>query len=113
MAISMVEQRSSLRNPLELPVQLTHSGACKHVCCLKDLSLGGMFILCKALDDLLGKDIDIRLVLPSDTDDEKEYRLTVRVVRVTQDGVGVSFSRTDTTSFRTLQKLIKLNKKEH
>lgn len=101
-----MENRWSDRRELQLDVDVFRDGAKLCTCQSRDVGLGGAF-LDMQLGDSLAEDENLELVfhLMSEQNPIK-HNLHAKVVRVTNDGVGLKFHDFDTSVFRSLQEIM-------
>ena len=103
-AVNHVENRWSQRRPLNVSVDVMVGNAKLASCRTKDVGLGGVFLY---LDEDVQPDKDVDLELYFVVSDKPKQKLRGRVVRNTQDGIGLIFRDFDTGSFRALQEIMR------
>lgn len=101
-----MENRWSDRRELQLDVDVFRDGAKVCSCQSRDVGLGGAFLDMQSSEPL-AEDENLELVfhLMSETNPIK-HNLHAKVVRVTNDGVGLKFHDFDTSVFRSLQEIM-------
>ena len=87
----MSDRRKNLRVPVEMDVVLNYRERV-FVCTVRDLSLKGAFVHA-APDEMPYRNADIELGLSLTRNGEcTHYRIPGNIKRITDDGVGISFS---------------------
>ena len=101
-----MENRWSDRRELQLDVDVFRDGAKVCSCQSRDVGLGGAFLDMQSSEPL-AEDENLELVfhLMSEKNPIK-HNLHAKVVRVTNDGVGLKFHDFDTSVFRSLQEIM-------
>ena len=101
-----MENRWSDRRELQLDVDVFRDGAKVCSCQSRDVGLGGAFLDMQS-NEPLAEDENLELVfhLMSEKNPVK-HNLHAKVVRVTNDGVGLKFHDFDTSVFRSLQEIM-------
>ena len=106
-----MELRSCLRSPLKLPITLSTQNS-EVTCITTDFGMGGMFIELENSDFKAGQSAQIMFSLQQDNG-ERTHRLNAKIAHLADGGLGLSFSQPDTSSFRTLQELLKYTKRQN
>jgi c-di-GMP-binding flagellar brake protein YcgR len=106
-----MELRSCLRSPLKLPIKLATNN--KEVNCItRDFGMGGMFIELEDGSLKAGEETQVIFSIHHDTGD-RTHKLSAKIAHLSDGGLGLSFSKPDTATFRTLQELLKYTKKQN
>jgi len=101
-----MEHRWSDRRELQLDVEVFRDGAKICSCKSRDVGLGGAFL---DLDSScpVGEDDNLELVFHLISEHNPiKHSLHARIVRVTDEGVGLKFHDFDTGVFRSLQEIM-------
>ncbi|PCH84659.1 MAG: hypothetical protein COB26_05150 [Piscirickettsiaceae bacterium] len=106
-----MELRSCLRSPLKLPITLTTNDT-EVTCITRDFGMGGMFIELDNSPLKAGQSAQVVFSLYQDSG-ERTHRLNAKIAHLADGGLGLSFSQADTSTFRTLQELLKYTKKQN
>ncbi len=106
-----MELRSCLRSPLKLPITLTSNNT-EVTCITRDFGMGGMFIELENKHLKAGETAQVVFSLYQDSG-ERTHRLNAKIAHLADGGLGLSFSQADTSTFRTLQELLKYTKKQN
>ncbi|WP_455201173.1 PilZ domain-containing protein [Kaarinaea lacus] len=101
-----MENRWSDRRELRLDVDVFRDGEKVCTCQSRDVGLGGAFLDLE-LAHSIGQDDNVELVfhLPSGQRLVK-HNLHAKIVRVTNEGIGLKFHEFDTGVFRSLQEIM-------
>ena len=103
--ISMNEQRWSQRRSVSLSVDVLDHGSLITTCHSRDVGLGGVFL--EADKDCFMKNQLVDLCFFLGEDNSVKHILKAKVVRVLNGGAGFKFKDFDTSSFRTLQEIMR------
>ena len=115
-----MENRWSDRRGLELGVEVYQAGDKLMTCRSKDIGLGGTYLMVSS-DDVdvedhqfaLDADSDVELVFHiNDGSLDTKYYLHAKVIRVSENGIGLKFHDFDTSVFRSLQELLNYKGKQ-
>lgn len=106
-----MELRSCLRSPLKLPITLTTNDT-DISCITRDFGMGGMFIELEDSHLKEGEPAQVIFSLYQDSG-ERTHKLNAKIAHLADGGLGLSFSQADTSTFRTLQELLKYTKKQN
>ena len=99
------ERRWAARSPLKIRVNLYRNGSLIRHSISTDFSLNGMFIRCHQADMRIGD--EMALAIPDVYDGtEKWYPMQVKVSRITESGVGMTFCHHNCQSFCCISKLV-------
>ncbi len=101
-----MENRWSDRRELRLDVDVFRDGEKLCSCQSRDVGLGGAFL---DLDPNhpVGQDDNVDLVFHLATGEGPvKHSLRARIVRITEDGIGLKFHEFDTSVFRSLQEIM-------
>lgn len=102
----VMENRWSDRRELQLDVEVFRDGTKICSCQSRDVGLGGAFLNLES-SNAFGEDDNIELVFHLISGQSPiKHNLHARVVRITNDGVGLKFHDFDTGVFRTLQEIM-------
>ena len=102
-----VDRRWATRSGLKIRVNLYRKGAIVRNSIAKDFSLNGMFLRCHNADLQVGD--ELALAIPEESDGaEKWYPMLVKVTRVADSGVGMTFCQHNNQSFSCISKLIRV-----
>ena len=101
-----MELRSSPRKRVNLEVELTHNEGVQQRCRTRDFSMGGVFLEAPVQVFPEGVNVDLAFMIPSNG--EHWHAIKARVVRTTDDGMGLAFITPDVMAFRTLQEVLRL-----
>lgn len=104
-AANTVEQRWSQRRSVALGVDIYRNEALLNKCQSRDVGLGGVFLDLE--QGSLQQHQDVELFFTLGENSETRHKLKARVVRVSDDGVGLMFRDFDTGSFRALQEIMR------
>ncbi|MDH5301815.1 MAG: PilZ domain-containing protein [Gammaproteobacteria bacterium] len=104
--VNRVENRWSKRRSLELSVEVIDQGITLAKSRTRDLGLGGVFVEWVNFPLEENSVVDLLFNLDDAEGRSSKHRLHAKVVRVDDDGVGLSFQDFDTCAFRALQALI-------
>ncbi|MCI0507633.1 MAG: PilZ domain-containing protein [Gammaproteobacteria bacterium] len=101
-----MENRWSDRRELRLDVDVFRNGEKQCSCRSRDVGLGGAFLDLEPAHSM-GQDDTVELVFHLFTGErEVKHSLRARIVRITQEGVGLKFHEFDTSVFRSLQEIM-------
>jgi hypothetical protein len=103
-----IDQRWNTRQPLQLNIQVFDSIYAQEAILntrTENVSLGGMFILTPAQQLAVNHNLAIGLPLGNKVDSTQQ-RLSARVVRKTQRGVGLSFNDNNLDTLQILRELL-------
>ncbi len=101
-----MENRWSDRRELQLDVEVFRDGTKVCSCQSRDVGLGGAFLDLDSSHSL-GEDENIELVFHLVTSQSPiKHNLHAKVVRITEEGVGLKFHDFDTGVFRSLQEIM-------
>jgi len=102
----LMENRWSDRRDLRLDVDVFRNGEKICTCQSKDVCLGGAFLKLQP-EHPIGLDDNVDLVFHLISEQTPiKHSLHARVVRVTNEGVGLKFHEFDTGVFRSLQQIM-------
>ncbi|WP_455375679.1 PilZ domain-containing protein [Kaarinaea lacus] len=102
----VMENRWSDRRELQLDVEVFRDGTKVCSCQSRDVGLGGAFLDLDSSHSL-GEDENIELVFHLVTSQSPiKHNLHAKVVRITEEGVGLKFHDFDTGVFRSLQEIM-------
>ena len=106
---NIMERRWTERTSMNIPVDLAYAGEQTEECRTRDIGLGGVFVE-------LPKDVNIASETPVEltfklgaSPNLTKHRINARVVRVTEDGIGMMFRDFDAIAFRSLQEVLLYN----
>jgi len=105
-AVNRVENRWSKRRSLELNVEVIEQGITLAKSRTRDLGLGGVFVEWQGYPLEENAVVDLLFCLDDIEGRASKHRLHAKVIRVAEDGLGMSFQDFDTSAFRALQALI-------
>ncbi|MDH4273504.1 MAG: PilZ domain-containing protein [Gammaproteobacteria bacterium] len=100
-----VERRWSQRRTATLMVEIHYQGTMVANCQTLNVGLGGAYINCVSW--VLPKGAEFELVFQLGDEHKVRHRLHARVIRASNDGVGVGFRDYDIRAFRTLQEVMR------
>lgn len=105
-AHSIMEKRWSERKPLNVGVDVYQQGELLDSCFSRDIGLGGTFLgIGPAIP--LQQDSDVELVFHLGSEEQNaRHKISARVTRVSEEGVGFKFRDFDTGVFRSLQEIM-------
>ena len=101
-----MERRWAERMQINLDVDVCYQGVVHGTYQTHDMSLGGVFIQTQSGAHLADAHVDLRFNLGSQGQYTK-HRIKGKVVRVTDDGVGLVFREFDAVAFRSLQEVLR------
>ncbi len=102
------EQRWSQRREIELTVEVHCDGVRLATCHTQDIGLGGAFVQMGINKPSMDSDVDLLFKLEGyGLSSRTNRKLRARVVRYTNEGLGLMFRDFDTGSFRTLQEIMR------
>ncbi len=102
------EQRWSQRREIELTVVVFCEGVRLATCRTQDVGLGGAFVCMDINKPSMDSDVDLLFKLEGHGLSPRTNRkLRAKVVRYTNEGIGLMFRDFDTSSFRTLQEIMR------
>ena len=105
-----MEKRWSERKKLRVGVDIYRHGELMTSCFSQDIGLGGAF-LGGDCPVQLQKDTDVDLVFRLKSGESgTRHKISARVARVAEDGLGFKFCEFDTGVFRSLQEIMALTK---
>jgi len=104
-AASIIEQRWSQRRAVVLGVDVFDHGSLLVSCRSRDVGLGGVFL--EAEGGQFKHDQDVELFFSLGEDGSTKHKLKAKVVRVFDQGAGFVFKDFDTSSFRSLQEIMR------
>ncbi|WP_455201108.1 PilZ domain-containing protein [Kaarinaea lacus] len=100
------DRRWANRSALKLRVNLYRNGSIVRNSIAKDFSLNGMFLRCHNADLQVGD--ELALAIPEESDGaEKWYPMQVKVTRVADSGVGMTFCQHNSQSFSCICKMLR------
>lgn len=102
---NMNEQRWSQRRTVSLDVDVFDHGSLITACNSRDVGLGGVFLETENECFVENQDVDLCFFLGENN--SVKHTLKAKVVRVIDVGVGFKFKDFDTSSFRTLQEIMR------
>ena len=107
----VMENRWSDRRELRLDVEVFRDGTKICSCQSKDVGLGGAFLDLESThssdQEALGRDENIELVFHLISGQTPvKHNLHARIVRITDNGIGLKFHEFDTGVFRSLQEIM-------
>ena len=105
-----MEHRWSLRTPVELDVDLIYESVDEMACKTRDIGLGGVFI--EGDSQVMppkNANVELNFILNSDEGSIK-HKIKARVVRTSDDGIGLMFRDFDVGAFRSLQEVLRHKK---
>jgi hypothetical protein len=106
-----MEKRWSERKELRVGVEVFRQGELLGSCFSHDIGLGGTFLGAECPVQLQ-KDTDVVLVFQlMSAEGGTRHKISARVARVADDGMGFKFCEFDTGVFRALQEIMALTKK--
>ncbi len=107
-AANYIESRWSQRRKVSLAVDIIEADTRLEHCRTRDVGLGGVFVE-TSTGHHPAKDAEVELLFKLVGNDQRLilHRLRAKVVRVTEDGVGLMFQGFDTNSFRSLQEIMR------
>jgi len=100
------ENRWSKRRALRLDVDVVEQGVTLASSFTRDVGLGGVFVEWNGYPLEAESQVDLLFNLHPDDGKTCKHRLHAKVVRVTSEGIGLSFQDFDTVAFRSLQALM-------
>jgi hypothetical protein len=101
-----MENRWSDRRELRLDVDVLRDGEKVCSCQSRDVGLGGTFLDLEPAHSM-GQDENVELVFHlSSAEGQVKHSLNARIVRVTEEGIGLKFHEFDTSVFRSLQEIM-------
>jgi hypothetical protein len=101
------ERRWTERTPLNVAVDLAYAGTQAGEYRTRDIGLGGVFVeLPKATDLVTETPVELIFKL-GEGERLTKHRINARVVRVTDDGIGMMFRDFDASAFRSLQEVLR------
>jgi PilZ domain len=104
-----MERRWTERTSINVPVDLSYAGVQTEECRTRDIGLGGVFVeLPKEVNLAAETSVELTFKLGAAPQLTK-HRINARVVRVTEDGVGMMFRDFDAIAFRSLQEVLLYN----
>lgn len=105
-AANQIEHRWSQRRFVSLQVEIVGAGV-NEDCTTKDVGLGGAFV--EMSGHIPDCDTDVELLFSLSNHDQRvtKHRLSARVVRSANNGVGLVFKDFDTRAFRSLQEVMR------
>jgi len=105
-----MEKRWSQRKNLRVGVDVFRHGELLSSCFSKDIGLGGTFLGVDCPVQLQ-KDTDVDLVFRlMSGESSTRHKISARVARVAEDGLGFKFCEFDTGVFRSLQEIMALTR---
>lgn len=105
-----MEHRWSLRTPVTLDVDLIYESASEMACKTRDIGLGGVFIEGDSQTmPPKNANVELNFILNSD-DGSTKHKIKARVVRTSDDGIGLMFRDFDVGAFRSLQEVLRHKK---
>jgi hypothetical protein len=107
----VMENRWSDRRELRLDVEVFREGTKICSCQSKDIGLGGAFLDFESAQslpqDAFGVDSNIDIVFHLISEQAPiKHNLHARIVRITENGIGLKFHEFDTGVFRSLQEIM-------
>lgn len=101
-----MERRWTTRTSIALPVEVLCEGGATLHCLTENIGLGGIFV--RAPRDAMapGQQVELTFSLAAGATPE-QHRLRAKVVRATDEGIGLMFRDFDATAFRSLQRVMK------
>ncbi len=104
-----MERRWTERTSINVPVDLAYAGAQAEECRTRDIGLGGVFVeLPDTVNITADTAVEVTFKLGTAPNITK-HRINARVVRVSEDGVGMMFRDFDAIAFRSLQEVLLYN----
>ena len=104
-----MERRWTERTSINVPVDLSYGGLQTEDCRTRDIGLGGVFIELPTEANIAAEmAVELTFKLGASPNLTK-HRINARVVRVTEDGVGMMFRDFDAIAFRSLQEVLLYN----
>ena len=101
-----MERRWTERTLINVPVDLSYAGTQAGGCRTRDIGLGGVFVeVPKEVNLAEETSVELTFKLGAGADLTK-HRINARVVRVSEDGVGMMFRDFDAIAFRSLQEVL-------
>lgn len=100
-----MEHRWSLRTRIQIPVDVNCPGVGDVAAITRDIGLGGVFLEMREPSLPRNANVDLTFYLQGD-ERQTHHRLRAKVVRVTDDGIGLMFRDYDVGTFRSLQEVI-------
>jgi hypothetical protein len=105
-----MERRWTERTPIDIAVDLAYAGTQAGEYRTRDIGLGGVFVEVSQTADLAAE-TPVELIFKLGTGEHlTKHRINARVVRVTDDGVGMMFRDFDASAFRSLQEVLRYKK---
>lgn len=102
-----MERRWTERTPINVAVDLAYAGMQAGEYRTRDIGLGGVFVeLPKATEIAAETPVELIFKLGSGEGVTK-HRINARVVRVTDEGIGMMFRDFDASAFRSLQEVLR------
>lgn len=107
-AANHIENRWSQRRKVSLAVDVIDADAHLEHCRTRDVGLGGVFVEISA-ERQPAENAEVELLFKLIGKDQRlvQHRLRAKVVRATAEGIGLMFRGFDTSSFRSLQELMR------
>lgn len=102
-----MERRWTERTRIRLPVDVCDHGVVNGSYHTRDVSLGGVFVEMPMTKNMVDSYLDLHFKL-GENGQYTKHRITGKVVRVTAEGVGLTFKEFDAVAFRSLQEVVRL-----
>jgi len=108
----LMERRWTERTPIDVPVDLSYAGMQTGECRARDIGLGGVFVaLPKEISLAEETPVELTFIL-GEGGHVTKHHINARVVRVSQEGVGMMFRDFDAVTFRSLQEVLRYKENE-
>lgn len=102
----MNERRWTVRTPVNLDVEVLNQDGELAVCKALDIGLGGVFL--KINRGEIFPDSSVELIFLLGTSAHRiKHKIKARVVRMSEQGMGLMFRDFDATAFRSLQEVLR------
>lgn len=106
-----MERRWTGRTRIRLPVDVCDQGVVNGSYHTRDISLGGVFVEIPMVQYVADTYLDLHFKL-GENGHYTKHRIKGKVVRITAEGVGLTFKEFDAVAFRSLQEVVRLKESQ-